>query len=566
MSLMLNDTSIRPEPMVTLARSINQDREGFLQLLLEISRKTTFNRIVRCPTYPVRIVTQDLGERIRLFQESVSSNQYDISHALAYLYENATKIELKKNQGQFFTPAYVARKATMKLSLKYGETLLEPGCGTGIFPLIILKELARKSVDSASICYIGIESDPLLALCTALALDWVNAPKSWHVIYANFLNIQIDEIENIIGKGRKIDAVISNPPYVRFHKLGERTKLATELGLPGFSGLHSFFLEYSSKLARKSRMMFILPLEMNGTQYGASLLERLRNSYELKSQVICYEKKRNAWITFASDKISLDMHTMMRHTWNLMMFRPIPEKEFELTIAKGTINKEKATLSFNSLASVHRGISTGANDYFVINDNLAIELGLYENISYIKKVVPTKIAKARLCIVFEDENWQRLRIEGKPCWLLSLPQKIPMDDFPSDIRHYLKDGERRGIHLIPTCMNRKPWYHIKIPNPPNLFFTYASRGLPMFIYNKARAHILTNFLGVYLKVPGVLSEYQMNVLAKVLNRELANWINLEPVGRRYKGGLIKFEPRELENMPISLAMLNKEKIQYLDLM
>lgn len=555
MSLLLDETSILQETLMKLARSLYHDRQAYLQLLLDISKKSTFNRIARCPTYPVRVVTPDLEKRRQLLFESIAPDRYEISYALAFLYEAATEKGRKKDYGQFFTPAHVARKATASVNLGRGETLMDAGCGTGIFPLTVLKNLVERQEDPASFGYLGIENDMLLTLSAAVSLEWADAPSNWRVLFANYLSLKTDDIRQILGEGRRIDAVISNPPFVRSRRLGERTELAAELGLSRSSGLHSFFLAYTLKLIKRCRMLFIVPLEMNGTHYGSTQLEQLRTAFRLDNEVIYYDERAHSWNSLAFHQISLDMHTVISHAWNLVLFHPISDRRTEAPTSQKAEKKEKATTFLSCLAAVHRGISTGANRFFVLTENRAKELGIWGNVAYLRRIIPTKIAKARLGVVFDDETWQHLRKEGKPCWLLSLPEKVP-DSFPSGIKQYLREGERLGIHMSPTCKNRKYWYSIRIPDVPDLLFTYVSRGFPVFTYNKAKAHNLTNLLGVYLKFLVFSEDNQMKLLAGLLSNELVKWVNQNFVGRRYKGGLIKFEPSDLERMPISMAALN----------
>jgi len=555
-SLLLGETSVIPESLVKLAKSFHHDREAYLQLLLDISNKSTFKRIIRCPTYPVRAVTPDLEQRRQLLFESIAHDRYDISYALAFLYDAATEIERKKDYGQFFTPAHVARKATENIGLGQGETLMDAGCGTGIFPLTILKQLIERHKDPASFGYLGIENDMLLALCTAVSLELADAPLNWRILFANYLSLETDDIGEILGQGGRIGAVISNPPFVRSRRLGERTELASELGLPRSAGLHSFFLAYSLKLVKRCKLLFIVPLEMNGTQYGSAQLEQLKTAFRLDSQIIYYDERARSWNSLASHQVSLDMHTLIKHAWNLILFHPIVEKKTNAAISKKAGKKDRETAFLGYLANIHRGISTGSNSFFVLTDDRAKELGVMGNATYLRRIVPTKIAKMRLGVVLDGEAWQNLRKEGKACWLLSLPEKVPPNSFPSCIRDYLKTGERLGIHLIPTCKNRKDWYSIRVPNAPDILFTYVSRGFPIFTYNKVQAHNLTNLLGVYLKFPINPENNRMRLLAELLNSEMVKWVNQNSVGRKYKGGLIKFEPSDLERMPISMTALS----------
>ena len=123
--------------LMTLARLIGHDRDSLLQLLLSLCRKETFSRITFCPTYPVRVLTPDLKDRMSLLIDLLSGNPYGMSCVLAFLYEYTTDEEYRKNRGQYFTPPLIAKEMIELVGLRNGETVLDPGCGTGIFPLTI---------------------------------------------------------------------------------------------------------------------------------------------------------------------------------------------------------------------------------------------------------------------------------------------------------------------------------------------------------------------------------------------------------------------------------------------
>jgi len=416
------------------------------------------------------------------------------------------------------------------LALKPGEIVLDPGCGTGIFPLTILGDLAKKSEDADSLGYLGIENDPMLALSTAISLDWVGAPRNWRVLYANFLNTKPKDLKKI-GYPR-IDAIICNPPFVRFHKLGERSELTSELGLTMFSGLHSYFLAHSSRLVEHIRMVFIVPMEMNGTRYGSHLLEKLQRKFTPTSRIMYYNKRIQNWHIADPQELTLRKHSQMGKIWTFMLFQPVSKGKTKEPLPSQARRSKEATVPLGSFVSIHRGISTGANDFFVMTEKAVKEIGIPKE--YLKKVIPSRIRKVRFPNVFEEENWNYLREEGKPCWLLCLPrkhkQKNQTEELQPEVKQYIRKGERQGIHLIPTCRNRDPWYYINASRIPDLFFTYISRGYPKFVYNKARACILTNLLGVYLKVPFKRSNEAVANLIELLNSELKAWIDRESAG------------------------------------
>jgi len=556
---LLKNSRINQRSIASLSRTLSHDREALMQLLLSLCKKNTLHRIARCPTYPVRTITVDLKERLQLFHDSVSCDRYEISNILAFLFESAAERKCRKLSGQYFTPRYVAKKAISFLELKHGETIMDPGCGTGIFPLGILRNLANSAtVDCGSLTYLGVESDPILALSTAISLDWVNAPMNWRVLYANFLYVDRHDIKKVFGHDLSVDAIIANPPYVRHHLLGRRKGITNKLSmrwgnksLSLRSGLHSLFLAHSAELLERGRMIFIVPMEMIASKYGSALLEPLQRTFTVKDSVVYYDHKNSAWKTENLHQFNLEKHSEVRQAWTLAYFQYIPNCAGQrLSPRTPKAEGKAAALRLKDIAALHRGISTGANEFFVLTDAKVNAMGLSDT-DYVRMVIPTRIRKDELPTIFTIKDWSRLKENGKPCWLLCLPYKNP-DELPCSIREYIRKGERDGIHLIPTCKHRKPWYHIKVDQHhiSDLVFTYMSRGYPKFIYNEARAYNLTNLLGIYLSASIRTSEPKMTNLVQQLNIELKKWIDQEAVGRKYFGGLVKFEPGDLKNMPI----------------
>jgi hypothetical protein len=273
-------------------------------------------------------------------------------------------------------------------------------------------------------------------------------------------------------------------------------------------------------------MAFLFPEEVIATEYGLELEDRLKAQFDihkvdLQSQIqnLCSPKLR--WL-FLLTPCHLDEPVT-----------PLPSHS----------KSEPEVTSLGAVAWVHRGISTGNNKFFVLADQLVERIGIPKD--YLEKVVPTKIRFDTH--ILDDNTWKDWRKSGKSCWLLAIPGHTSRAQLGA-LTNYIRLGEREGVHLAPTCTARKPWYSVRIPTEvPDFIFTYMSRGSPRFVYNKARAHILTNLLGVRLRHS---TKCDMGDIAEYLSAALASWIENNNVGRRYAGGLVKFEPGDLQRMPV----------------
>lgn len=528
-----------------LARSVHRDPASLLQLLVSISGKKIYSRIANCPTYPTFVNSEDLSLRQRLVFEVAKASNLSVSKAFAAMFQSAVGEDDRKKRGLYFTPTEIARYAVGSLEPKAGETIIDAGCGTGIFASEIMRLLGAKA---ETITYLGIEIDPTLALSSAIALDLAGAPAKWRIIYRNFLLMDRSQFDSL-GVGT-IHALIANPPFVRTHRIVRRAGVAQMIGertglrFSGHSGLHSLFVAQSVYLlGHHGRAIFLFPSEIAGVQYWFELEKQLASLFEVQrvdlSKLIGMQESTIRWL----------FRFLPRVTSNRESF-----DDLDKTASGPDVQLER----LRSIASVRRGISTGANDFFVITSAEAARLGVPSK--YLVRIIPTRIKLEASNFMFEKSDWDILDRQGKPCWLLHIPSDQTIDELPSKLKQYLREGERRRVPLVPTCKSRKQWFSLKLgQGSPLLVYTYMSRR-PRFLYNKAGTYILTNLLGVYPKNAGRFSDSMARDFVAQLNRDFLKWIRNEDAGRVYAGGLRKFEPGDLEQMPVSKGLLGLARL------
>jgi hypothetical protein len=91
--------------------------------------------------------------------------------------------------------------------------------------------------------------------------------------------------------------------------------------------------------------------------------------------------------------------------------------------------------------------------------------------------------------------------------------------------------------------HRTPWWSVGLHRPAPILATYMARRPPGFVRNLAGARHLNIAHGLYPRQP--LSDEALTALVEYLGRSIST-----RDGRTYAGGLTKFEPREMERVPV----------------
>jgi hypothetical protein len=199
----------------------------------------------------------------------------------------------------------------------------------------------------------------------------------------------------------------------------------------------------------------------------------------------------------------------------------------------------------SELATVVRGIATGANRFFFLTKAQMQEYGLNED------VFCRALGRTRDCegTRLSPDQLDALEQAGRPTWLLNLTREC-QEGLPQSLQDYLRRGEAAGLPLRPLLKSRRPWYKMEKRVPPPILFAYLGRRACRFILNEAGVVPLTGFLCVY---PRDRSPSGVQRLWRALNHP-QTIENLRYVAKSYGRGALKVEPRGLEHLAIPKAV------------
>jgi adenine-specific DNA-methyltransferase len=452
--------------------------------------------------------------------------------------------------GTFYTPPGIAKAMVLRIMQDDPTRVVDAGCGSGRFAAEVARTSHRMPI-------VAVDLDPVATLLTRAALRVAGAKRAV-VLNADYTRITLP-------KSNHRTAFVSNPPYVRHHSLGAASKAwaikaGRRLGVEvsSLSGLHVHFLLATALSAEQNDIgCFITGSEWLDVRYGGAVRELFLEQLGLESidivdpkaltfadvmttASICYFRVGARFDCIRVRRVS-QPHKLKRlgggdpirsaklaqsSRWGPLIRRPTAEDE----------GKPKLGEVFR----VHRGLVTGANRFFVMRKEEAHLLGV-EPWSHPAVTGADEVLKSGGSV--QDAPDRRV--------LVALPGDIDRREFPA-VGEFLRQGEHRNgkpsVSQRYVARHRNPWWYLgRLPRPP-IVVTYMARRPPFFALNPDGLVILNIAHGLYPKNP--LTEADLRKLVAILNDQAEDFIGM---GRTYQGGLEKFEPKEMEGLPLNGA-------------
>ncbi len=453
--------------------------------------------------------------------------------------------KLRRQRGATYTPAAIvdAMLEWAHAEIPAPARVIDPGTGSGRF----LIAAAQRFPDAE---LVAVEVDPLATLMLR-----ANAAVCG---FAERLTVHLVDYRSLtLPMATGPTLFIGNPPYVRHHDIDEQWKTwfaatARSFGFAAskLAGLHIHFFFKTRDLARPGDYgAFITAAEWLDVNYGSALRRMLADGLggtavhviDPQAQPFADALTTGAITCFRVG--SRRPEIKMRSVGSLGELAPLTDGRAVASQDAASARKwsvflrehKQAPAGFIELGElfrVHRGQVTGSNSVWIDNE-ASRELPT--------RYKPFTITRARELIAAVPT------LSSTKALLRVIDLPVDLDALDVDERkaaqRFLAWARRHGAHESYIAMHRRAWWSVGLRAPAPILCTYMARRAPAFVRNRVGARHINIAHGLYPRES--LSDAVLTAALGYLQRHMGT-----TGGRIYAGGLIKFEPKELERIPI----------------
>lgn len=474
----------------------------------------------------------------------------------------------QKLRGGYYTPQNLADYVSKWVLSKNPRTILEPSCGDGVFIQAVANNDCDASIELSCFELFDTEASQALERCKLNNLENATVTEGDFLVWAN---------EQLKKQQPIFDGVLGNPPFIRYQFLEknfqEQAQLVFEqLDLKFTKHTNAwvpFLLSSLALLKKGGRMGMVIPSEISHVMHAQSLRSYLGH---ICSKIVIIDPKeiwfedtlQGAVIILAEKKKDSDEPSQGVGIVSVSGFEFLqddPDVLFDNTVG---INGEtvegkwtKATLDINELklikkviahtdvrkfkdiAKVDVGIVTGANKYFLV-DNETVTT--YE----LDKFSHPMFGRSQHCpgIIYDEQQHIENQNQGLPTNFLYIDEEY--EDLSVSVKSYIALGEAEDYHKRYKCRIRKPWFKVPSVYSTEIGMLKRCHDAPRLIHNKVGAYTTDTAYRITSAVTN-----PENLVCSFLNPLTAITAELE--GRFYGGGVLELVPSEIEKLYIPVV-------------
>lgn len=473
--------------------------------------------------------------------------------------------EHRKARGAFFTPPAVARYVTQWAVRTPRDRVFEPSCGEAAFLLAAGERLGA----------LGASGD-LAAQLAGVELHEPSARAAVAVLGASGLRADVAVADFLRGEPRAAyDAVIGNPPYVRYQAFSgparaaaQRAALRAGVALTALASSWAAFTVHAALHVRPGgRLGLVLPAEMLTVNYAAPVRDFLMRSFARVRLVVFAERvfpgvQEDVLLVLAEGRgLGPTDHCELLQARNAEALAELGDRDVrrwspvgdgrwsgallpaDAARAYGTALACADVVPLLAWGETTLGMVTGNNRFFAMAGTAVRRAGLAPG-DVIRLSPPGSRHLRGLALT--TDRLAELDADGKATWLFR-----PGAEPSRAAWRYIAAGEATGVDAAYKCRVRTPWWRTPYLPPADLLLTYMNADTARLCENAAGVHHLNSVHGVYLRSG-------LGVELRALGRELlplaalnsVTLLGAEVVGRAYGGGVLKLEPREADRWPM----------------
>jgi len=367
------------------------------------------------------------------------------------------------------------------------------------------------------------------------------------------------------------DAVIGNPPYVRYQAFSGESRAAAQqaalragVALTSLASSWAAFTVHSALHVRRGgRLGLVLPAEMLTVNYAAPVREFLMRGFGRVRLVLFTERvfpgvMEDVVLLLAEGRGEGPTgHCELMQTQNSETLGALAETDVRCWSPvrgerwSGALLQEEASSAYaaavasgdfvplSAWGDTTLGMVTGNNKYFTLRGEDVRRLGLHAG--DVVRLSPPGSRHLR-GLSLTSQAVESLDRGGSATWLFR-PAGTPS----RGALKYIAAGEQTGVETAYKCRVRNPWWRVPYLRPADLLLTYMNADAARLCTNSAGVHHLNSVHGLYLKAEHRALGRDVLSLASLNSVSL---LGAELVGRSYGGGVLKLEPREADRWPM----------------
>ena len=493
----------------------------------------------------------------------------------------------KKLRGGYYTPPDLAHFLVSWVEKISPARTLEPSCGDGVFlEAMISRQLPGKVL--------------------AFELDSTEAEKSrqhasktsdMDVQNADFLEWSLKAMKKGKGKSKgknkgtviePFDAVVGNPPFIRYQYLPEpfqdcAQRIFEHLNCKFTKHTNawvSFILASFELLRPGGRLAMVVPAEIIHVMHAQSLRSWLgaqaRRLVIVDPEELWFEGTLQGAVLLLAEKKHRDschseglgIHSVRDREFlkidSADIFdgaKPINGKSVEgkwtrallpnaIRSLLDELTEARSVKSFDEVAQVDVGIVTGANKYFLVEDDVVRKFKL-------QKWAHPMFGRSEHCpgVIYDEAQHCQNSTSGKPTNFIWFRDADAENTITGS--RYIRQGESQDLHKRYKCRTRRLWYSVPSVYATDVGMLKRSHDTPRLIHNKLRAFTTD-------------TAYRINAIEGTAEQLVYGFLNAltalsaEVEGRHYGGGVLELVPSEIEKLLLPSPARIKPDIRGLD--